>query len=72
MSGFPVAAGEEEAAGGFLSAAARPGDAGKEMCHHPEGADPAGAASGGDQVGGEEKRIEKNKGVSANIFNVIS
>lgn len=52
MSGFPAAAGEEETAGGFLSSAARPRDVGKEMCHHPEGANPAGAATGGDQVGG--------------------
>lgn len=53
LSGVSTTAREKEAARGFLRSAARPRDAGKEMCHHPEGADPAGATSGGDKVGGE-------------------
>lgn len=52
-SGISTTAGEKEAAGGLLLAAAGQGDAGKEVCDHPEGADSAGASSGRDKVGGE-------------------
>lgn len=47
-SGISTTAGEKEAAGGLLLTAAGQRDAGKEVCHHPEGADPAGATSGRD------------------------
>lgn len=52
-SGFSTTTREEEAAGGLLLSAAGQRDARKEVCHHPEGADPAGTSSGGDKVGGE-------------------
>lgn len=53
MPGFSTTAREKEAAGGLLLPAAGQGDAGKEVCYHPEGADPARTTSGGDKVGGE-------------------
>lgn len=53
LSGFSAPAREKEAAGGLLLSAAGPRDTGKEVCHHPEGADPAGTTSGGDKVGGK-------------------
>lgn len=43
-SGFSTTAGEKEAAGGLLLSAAGQRDAGKEVCHHPKGADPTGSA----------------------------
>lgn len=52
-SGVSTTAREKEAAGGLLLSAAGQGDAGEEVRHHPEGADAAGATSGGDKVGGE-------------------
>lgn len=47
-SGISTTAREKEAAGGLLLSAAGQGDAGEEVCHHPEGADPAGATAGRD------------------------
>ena len=52
-SGISTTAREKEAAGGLLLSAAGQRDAGTEVCLHPEGADPAGATSGRDTVGGE-------------------
>lgn len=52
LSGISTTAREEEAAGGLLLFAAGQRNTGKEVCHHPEGADSAGATSGGDKVGG--------------------
>lgn len=52
-SGISTTARKKEAAGGLLLSAAGQRDAGKEVCHHSEGADPAGATSGRDKVGGE-------------------
>lgn len=50
--GISAATGEKEAAGGLLLSAAGQGNAGEKVCHHPEGADSAGALPGGDKVGG--------------------
>lgn len=51
-SGISTTAGEKEAAGGLLLSVAGQGDAGKKVCHYPEGANPAWATAGGDKVGG--------------------
>lgn len=55
LSGVSASAREKEVAGGLLISAAGQRDTGEEMCHHPEGADPAGTTSGGDKVGGEQE-----------------
>lgn len=55
LSGISTTAREKEIAGGLLLSTAGQRDAGKEVCHHPEGADPAGTSSGGDKVGGESE-----------------
>lgn len=47
-SGVSAAAGEKEATGGRFLSVAGQGDTGKEVCHHPEGADSAGATAGRD------------------------
>ncbi len=52
-SGVSATAGEKEASGGLCLSAAGQRDTGKEVCHHPEGADPAWTTSGGDKMGGE-------------------
>lgn len=52
LTGISTAAREKEAAGRLLLSAAEQRDAGKEVCHHSEGADPARTTSGGNKVGG--------------------
>lgn len=52
LTGISTTAREKEAAGRLLLSAAEQRDAGKEVCHHSEGADPARTTSGGNKVGG--------------------
>lgn len=59
FSGVSAATREEEAAGRPLLSAAGQRSSGEKVCNHPEGADSAGALSGGDQVGGATLRIVK-------------
>lgn len=51
-SGISTTTREKEAAGGLFLPAAGQGDTGEEVCHHPEGADAAGATAGRDKMGG--------------------
>lgn len=53
LSGVSTPTREKEAPGGLFFTAAEQGDARKEVCHHSEGADPAGPAPGGNKVGSE-------------------
>ena len=71
LTGLSASAREEKVAGGLLISAAGQRDTGEEMCQHPEGADPAGTASGGDKVGGEQES-DSGRSIKYNQKKVLS